>query len=143
MTRNDVVLAILAAAAGRAFTPVQLQKTAFLVTKNLPHIFDAQHTFNFQPYDYGPFDKHVYSEAELLELMGFATISRGRWSTYAATQSGIERGRQLLAQLPREWNEYIHNLSNWALSQSFSSLVKTIYNAYPEMRVNSIFKDPA
>src|SRR4051812_34921382 len=62
MTRGGLVLALLAAAQGRAYTPAQLQKAAFLVTRNLPQAFDRGETFDFQPYDYGPFDKGVYQE---------------------------------------------------------------------------------
>ena len=29
--------------------------------------------FNFVPYDYGPFDRAVYSEAETLQLLGLLT----------------------------------------------------------------------
>jgi hypothetical protein len=31
-------------------------------------------------------------------------------------------------------------VSDWVRAQSFNSLVKAIYDAYPEMKVNSIFR---
>jgi hypothetical protein len=144
MGRGELVLALLASAAGRAYSPAQLQKTAFLVTRNMPGLVTEGPGFDFQPYDYGPFDKDVYNEASALKQQGFAEISQapwGRWVMYAATQAGIERGQQVLAELPAATQEYLRSVSNWALSQSFKSLVKAIYDAYPEMRVNSIFKD--
>ena len=65
----------------------------------------------------------------------------GRWVTYAATQAGIERGQQILNGLSAETSQYLRQVSAWALSQSFGSLVKAIYEIYPDMKVNSIFKD--
>jgi len=144
MSRGELVLALLASAGGRTYSPAQLQKTVFLVTRNMPQLITQGPGFNFQPYDYGPFDRAVYTEAEILKSEGAADISPapwGRWVVYGATQAGIERGRQILAALPQATSEYLQSVSSWALSQSFQSLVKAIYDAYPEMRVNSIFKD--
>lgn len=143
MSKGDLVLALLASAAGRAYSPAQLQKTAFLVTRNLPHIMDSGDTFDFQPYDYGPFDKSVYLQADVLKALGQAEIApsgSGRWVTYAATEQGLAKGQELLGRLPEDAREYVHNVSRWALSQSFTTLVKSIYEQYPEMRQNSIFR---
>lgn len=145
MSRSDLVLALLASAGGRAYTPAQLQKTTFLVTENLPHLITGE-GFDFQPYDYGPFDKDVYVEAQRLRDGGEAVISpaaSGRWVNYAASQEGLGRGLSILNSLSTETQNYISNVSAWALSQSFSSLVKSVYDAYPAMRANSIFRDPA
>jgi hypothetical protein len=144
MSRGELVLALLASAGGRAYSPAQLQKTVFLVTRNMPGLITQGPGFDFQPYDYGPFDKDVYNEAVALKQAGAAEISQapwGRWVTYAATQAGIERGLQIMAELPQATREYLQSVSSWALAQNFQSLVKAIYDAYPEMRENSIFKD--
>ncbi|HEY2009510.1 MAG TPA: hypothetical protein VGH23_11005 [Rhizomicrobium sp.] len=144
MSRADLILALLASASGRSYSPAQLQKTVFLVTRNVPGLVNEGPGFDFQPYDYGPFDKAVYQEAEVLKQAGNAEIVPspwGRWVTYAATQAGIERGEQILNGLRGETAQYLRQVSAWALSQSFSSLVKAIYDMYPEMKVNSIFKD--
>lgn len=146
MSRNDLVLAILAVAAGRPYSPAQLQKTAFLITTNLGGLVTDGPSFNFQPYDYGPFDKDVYVEAQRLRDMGSVEITPspwGRWVTYAATQNGIERGLAILSRMPESAQKYVRDVSAWALAQSFNSLVKSIYDAYPAMRANSIFRDPA
>ncbi|MGC2224227.1 MAG: hypothetical protein WA624_18715 [Methylocella sp.] len=146
MSRGDLVLALLASAAGRAYSPAQLQKSAFLVTTNVPSVVTAGPAFDFQPYDYGPFDRNVYVEAQALRDRGEAEIATapwGRWATYAATQAGIARGEAILSALPQPTRNYIQEVSKWALAQSFNSLVKSIYDAYPAMREKSIFRDPA
>jgi uncharacterized protein len=146
MSRSELVLALLASTGGRAYTPAQLQKTAFLVTKNLQGIVSQGPGFDFEPYDYGPFDKDVYLEAQALRDVGAAEIApapSGRWVTYAATQQGVAAGQEILGRLPVAYQEYVRNVAQWAQAQSFSSLVKAVYDIYPEMRVNSIFRDPA
>jgi hypothetical protein len=144
MNRRELVLAILAAANGRPYSPAQLQKTAFLITANIPWVISEGASFGFRPYDYGPFDSAVYSEAQILRDSGDADISPapwGRWVIYAATPQGVARGNELLNSIQSDAADYIRNVSNWALSQSFTSLVKSIYESYPEMRANSIFRD--
>ena len=143
MQRSDLLLAILASAGGRSFTPVQLQKSAFLVWKNAPTLIDTGPTFNFTPYDYGPFDPSVYAVADGLAMTGTAIIApsaTGRWNTYAASDAGIRRGEQILASLDPNIRDYIGRIVEWVRSQSFHGLVKSIYDAYPDMKVNSIFR---
>jgi hypothetical protein len=143
MDRQDLLLALLACAGGRPYSPVQLQKAAFLISKNMPNLVDQGPPFRFVPYDYGPFDSNVYAESQHLHDRGDAVIAPsgvGRWNTHAASDAGLARGSQILQRMPSETREYFESVSNWVRSQSFSSLVKSIYEAYPEMRANSVFR---
>ncbi|MDB5713027.1 MAG: hypothetical protein JWO15_424 [Sphingomonadales bacterium] len=142
MNRTDAVLAILASANGLALSPVQLQKAAFLLDKN--GLVAEGPRFNFVPYDYGPFDRSVYDEASALAMQGLSSISpspSGRWNVYSATPVGVERGVDVLANLPDNLRTYVRDVTNWVRGQSFASLVKSIYQQYPEMKANSIFQD--
>lgn len=144
MDRREIVLTVLTAGKGRAFSPAQIQKAVFLVDKNLPRLVDRGGGFNFVPYNYGPFDRDVYSEADNLQRDGAAIISpssNGRWMTYAASDLGIKRGEKLLAQMSVKNRRYVESVAEWVLAQSFGSLVKSIYDLYPKMRANSIFQD--
>jgi hypothetical protein len=144
MTRRELLLAVLAAAEGAQYTPVQIQKALFLLSKNMPELVGNGPKFNFVPYDYGPFDIEVYNEANMLKAQGLANISPsgsgGRWNTYAVSPSGLEKGKRILEKLPTAKLSYIKRVSVWVLSLDFGSLVKSIYDAYPEMKVNSIFR---
>ena len=144
MTRQQVLLAILAAANGRPFSPAQIQKAAFLVSRNLPNLVDQGPKYNFVPYDYGPFDQAVYADAEAMRADGEVEISPsplGRWNIYAATDAGIARGAVVASRMDSRSRKYIHGVVDWVRSLSFQQLVKAIYEQYPEMRENSIFKD--
>lgn len=144
MNRRDLLLSILSAADGGTFTPVQIQKAAFLISKNLPNMVKDGPGFAFAPYDYGPFDRNVYIEAEVLRDQGDAIIAaspNGRWLTYAASEQGAVKGQQILNGMHQSFKEYVRAVAAWVRSQPFGSLVKAIYNQYPEMRANSIFKE--
>jgi hypothetical protein len=143
MNRRDLVLAILAAAEGRPYTPVQIQKAAFIVCDQFPNLIDEGPGFHFEPYDYGPFDSDVYAEISHLQVARDAVIAPspfGNWNTYAASDKGLKRGTQLLEEMPAEEEDYIERISAWVRSLSFKRLVKSIYEAYPHMRANSIFR---
>jgi hypothetical protein len=141
VNRRDAILAILASANGQSLTPVQLQKAAFLLDRN--GIIDEAPGFEFVPYDYGPFDRAVYDEATALAMQGRTCVNPspwGRWKVYSATDDGIAAGREVLGRLPSHLSAYVAEVSDWVRKQSFSSLVKSIYEKYPEMRANSIFQ---
>ncbi len=143
MTRSEMLLAILAASQGRPLTPVQIQKAAFLVTRHFPGLIRHGPRYNFTPYDYGPFDQAVYSDVELLARAGEVEITRREgtnWNQYAASDSGIARGTELLGAMRPNEQDYVRRVSAWVRSLSFEDLVRAIYNQYPEMRVNSVFR---
>src|SRR5687767_6333882 len=116
MNRRDLLLAVLAASEGRPYTPVQIQKAVFLVSRNAGQVIDDGEGFNFRPYDYGPFDSAVYSEAERLMTAGEAQITPagfGSWNTYAASDAGVVRGRMLLDELTPDTRNYILGVCEW------------------------------
>lgn len=142
MNRRDVVLAVLGAANGGSYSPAQLQKALFLIDRNLPGIVDQGPAFQFRPYDYGPFDKAVYDEAEVLASYGLARVERSGSSgyrSYSLSEAGREAALAIIVATTTQQREYMETVSSWVRSLSFAKLVKSIYEEYPEMRSNSIF----
>ena len=141
MDRDEMLLAALAAGGENAsFTPVQVQKLFFLLDREVPHLVGGPH-FNFKAYDYGPFDRAVYDGLELLAQSGLALVSNtGRYRLYGLSQTGFQRGANSLSQLPDNAKDYIVSLASWVRSLSFEQLVASVYNRYPDMKVNSVFR---
>jgi hypothetical protein len=81
MQRQDWLLLVLCAAHQEGLTPVQLQKSLFLVGQELPrHV--RSHFYAFFPYNYGPFDPQICRDADRLGKDGFVAIrTDGRRST--------------------------------------------------------------
>ncbi len=75
LERENVTLAVLSLADGM-LTPVQLQKAMFLASDKLSSAFKADSRYNFQPYDYGPFDRQMYEDVEAMERQGLIQINQ-------------------------------------------------------------------
>lgn len=128
-------------AAEAGLSPVQLQKCLFLLGRQLKkHV--GEDFYEFFPYDYGPFCKAVYQDAEVLASEGLIFIERpsGGYATYRITPKGARRARQLSREGPAPAVKHLRTVIEWALPLSFSELVRAIYNRYPEYRTNSVFQ---
>jgi uncharacterized protein len=140
MTRREIVLAGLAGGDGATYTPVQVQKLFFLIDRNISALVRGPH-FDFQPYNYGPFDKTLYHCLEELSNDGLVVVaSHGSWNTYNLSVEGQQLGNAILNSLVTEAADYIRRVSAFVRSLSFTQLVSAIYKAYPEMRENSVFQ---
>jgi uncharacterized protein len=138
----DMILAAIAAGDGITYSPVQIQKLLFLVDKKIPWAFDGPH-FNFIPYDYGPFDVRIYSNFAALSIGGFVEIVREpelRWHKYRLTPKGLTKGHEILGKLEEPARKFIYKLNKFVMSLSFGELIASVYKAYPDMRVNSVFQ---
>lgn len=140
MQRSQLVLAALSVANGALHTPVQVQKLFFLIDREISELVDGPH-FNFQAYNYGPFDQEVYRELENLQLFELAeTVPQGSWSGYRLTIQGQEQGELYFKDVEQDAADYIRRASEFVRNHSFTELVSAIYKAYPEMRQNSVFQ---
>jgi len=143
MERHRWALLAIDEAAPSGLSPVQLQKTLFLIGKNLTREVGDSY-YSFVPYNYGPFDPNVYSDAELLIRQGlvFETRSAGRsWSYYRITRSGhtmAEQSRQT-CEVSERGARYVREVVKWVQSLTFAQLLSAIYRAYPEYKANSVF----
>ena len=142
--RNNLVLLALALSEGAPLSPVQLQKAVFLLQKRkrLQGEELCNEFFQFIPDNYGPFSGEVFDAARCCSRMGLVEISRAEgknYDQYALSVEGVRKGKRLIAQLGKKNRAYARKLIKWVRSQSFSSLVRAIYSAYPDYKVNSIF----
>lgn len=139
MSPKDWTLLVIAAAGGRALSPVQLQKALFLIGEKL--VLPPSDRYEFEPYDYGPFCARVYSDAEQLERDGFVEIGYGRpYRLYCATPEGIDRADSLRKQLESRERAYLDEVVSFVRRLTFKQLVEAVYAAYPRMRANSVYR---
>ena len=142
MDRDQFMLAAMSPAGTGFFTPVQVQKMFFLLDRNISEEKGGEH-FDFVAYDYGPFDKAVYINLEELEDEGlveiqdlYPTLSPKR---YRLTDVGLHEGERILRVFSPYVQKYIQDVVEFVRSSSFADLVAAIYQAYPDMAVNSTF----
>lgn len=146
MDKADFMLATMAAFPYQKFTPVQIQKFFFLLDRKLSDQSDRPSGlpfFEFRPYAYGPFDSKIYDvlrdlcDRNLVVINGDDHHPR---RTYLVTVKGYQEGKDIFDKLAENVQNYIGILGNWILSQSFTQLISSIYDEYPEMQVNSVFR---
>jgi hypothetical protein len=143
MKPAEWALLVIASAGGRPLQPVQLQKSLFLLSRNLPVELTAGGFYQFEAYDYGPFSRMIYEDAEALEGAKFVRIQRppeARFNLYSATTAGKDVADRLGALLPPRATAYVRDIVSFTQSLPFNELVSTIYLLYPDTKINSVFQ---
>lgn len=141
MDRKDWTLLAISFADETGLSPVQLQKCVFLLGREQKDQVGDEF-YEFSAYNYGPFSKLVYQDAEALASEGLVLIDRpaGSYATYRITTEGAERARQLQSEAPSRTVAYLKAVVEWAQQLSFSELLRAIYSKYPGYRANSVFQ---
>jgi hypothetical protein len=141
MERSDWTLLAVCFSGPKGLSPVQLQKSLFLLGAELQR--EVGHDFyTFIPHNYGPFSKQIYTDAEQLAANGLIAIERepGSPAQYVITALGRNRALEVERELSQRVQDYFANVVTWTQQRSFSSLIRSIYEKYPEYRVNSVFQ---
>lgn len=142
MDKRLLLLIALKYAGERGLTPVQLQKSMFLLGQ--AYSDKLANYYNFEPYNYGPFDKTIYVDAKVLAEEGLVSIKEvegHRWQNYFISAKGehwlaVQEG----VGVDTEVVSYLEKLVVWVKSLSFTQLVSAVYKKFPEYKVNSIFE---
>jgi hypothetical protein len=141
MERGDWALLAVGYSPDDRLTPVQVQKSLFLLGQNYRRSLGSY--YRFVPYSYGPFDAKIYSDLEGLAKRGFIELSAvpgQRWSEYALTAAGKAQVRRIGREAPKNSADYLEKAVKWARKLTFSQLVRAIYEHYPSYRKNSVFQ---
>lgn len=142
MNSRDFLLLVVAASDAKPLTPVQLQKSMFLISEaklaETPTSF-----YEFEPYHYGPFDSEVYVDADVLQGEGLVIrmpSTRGAWTDTIVTPEGLIAAKSIEQNLSSQTTDYVKTVVEWVLAQTFSGLLRAIYEKYPAYRENSVFQ---
>jgi DNA-binding PadR family transcriptional regulator len=139
--RSDWLLLALAHRRGAPMTPVQIQKTMFLMAMEAGHQVGPRF-YEFIPYNYGPFDASIYHDLNRLAerglVYGDAAVGRN-WKAFSITAEGLETAGAIRAQADPNAVSYLGRVVEWVSSLSFPALVRAIYDKYPQFKANSVF----
>ena len=142
MRRKDWNLLVISSAGNEGLSPVQLQKALFLLGQTVPRINQAEF-YEFKAYNYGPYSKEIYLDAEILAVDGYVglyTIQGQTWINYKSTETGIKKAKELRSELDNSIIKYIDNIVRWIQRLTFRQLLAYIYKQYPKYAKNSMFK---
>ena len=142
LTRQDWLLLTLSRSPDGAMSPVQIQKALFLFGQEAGRSAGTRF-YSFVPYDYGPFDAAIY--ADLRRMMNEGHVGEewnpGRsWKNYTLTGPGRQAAHVLESEADARLVEFLGRIVVWVKGRSFSDLLRSVYAAYPEFAVNSVFR---
>ena len=123
-------------------SPVQIQKALFLFGQEVGGPVGTQY-YSFVPYDYGPFDAAIYVDLRRMIHEGHVREewNPGRsWKNYMLTGSGREAALVLESDADARLVDFLGRIVTWVKGRSFSDLLRSVYAAYPEFAVNSVFR---
>ena len=143
MKKKDWILIALDCSKSKTLSPVQLQKSLFLLNYMHPGVI-SNNFYDFVPYHYGPFCLQIYEDADFLKSKNLININSniiGRWKIYSITDDGLKYVDILKKKIKPEVYDYALEIVKWIKSKSFSQLISAIYKQFPKFKVNSVFKD--
>lgn len=138
--RKDWLLSAIAQSGTDGLSPIQIQKIMFLLKMEAKKHVGAAF-YEFEAYNYGPFNSTIYRDVETLVEGGFVRQeSAGSYARVMVTSSGLTEAKRLKTALPEGGRKYLKSVVKWVSSVSFNQLLKSIYAKYPEYAVNSVFR---
>lgn len=143
LTRQDWLLLALSKSPDGRMSPVQIQKALFLFGQEAGDLLDTKF-YSFKPYDYGPFDAAIYDDLRRMKNEGHVgeEWKPGRsWKNYMITKSGEAVALGLDKDGERRLTEFLGRIVGWVKARPFSDLLRSVYAAYPDFAVNSVFRD--
>jgi len=143
MDKESITLLVIAADPDGGLSPVQLQKSLFIVGQSGLEELPADY-YEFSPYNYGPFTSEVYSVVDILEgqEMVRKVITGGDdFYRYALTPAGRARAEEVRKGSHGSLCDYIDTTVRWVCSLSFDELLRAIYAKYPGYAINSVFQE--
>lgn len=142
LTRQDWLLLTLSKSPGGAMSPVQIQKALFLFGQEVGSSAGTRF-YSFVPYDYGPFDAAIYVDLRRMMREGLVRGEWGpgrSWKNYALTGRGRKTALAHENDTDARLVEFLGRIVVWVKGRSFSELLRSVYAAYPEFAVNSVFR---
>jgi uncharacterized protein YwgA len=143
MDKESITLLAIAADSDGGLSPVQLQKSLFIVGKSGLEGLPSDY-YEFSPYNYGPFTSEVYAITDILEGKGLVrkVIAGGEnFYRYMLTPEGRAKAAEIRKGSPRLLCDYIETIVRWVCSLSFDELLRAIYAKYPDYAINSVFQE--
>lgn len=146
MDRKDWCLLALALTDDGRLSPVQIQKTLFLMAEEARSIVGRGRFYKFIPHNWGPFSVEIYSDLDAMIEADLVARDRARsgLQVYAITKKGMDRAAELregAAKAERRGVDYLAEAVRWVTDLDFPDLLRAIYAKYPKYAVNSLFRD--
>lgn len=122
--------------------PIRIMKGLFIFSRAVDEgKLPTTETFQFEPMNYGPCSLNVYAALDTLVREGLVRaepVSGETWKRYCISSAGADRLRQEQNPGEQPFAEFLRKLRMWCDAQSFTTLLRAVYHAYPSFAINSV-----
>ena len=118
---------------------LRIMKGLFLFSQEGPEA--VQELYDFEPYNYGPFDTGIYHDLDSLEAEGLITseaVLGTNRRIYKLTPNGQQRMDEILGLAPQGAVYVLARIKRHVTSLSFLDLLRDVYKRYPAYAVQSV-----
>jgi uncharacterized protein YwgA len=140
--RDRLLLFIALDGAPRGLDPIRLQKGMFLFA--MSDESEADDSYRFVPYSYGPMSSQIYRDLEVLleeGLIEAEPVEGQSWSRYSATESGLISARDQLRNEPSQTAaQRLYEIKVDVSSHTYQEVLNDVYDRYPEFASKSVFR---
>jgi hypothetical protein len=137
MRLHDQLLWFLAANPAST-DPIRIMKGLFILSRAVNEgKLPSTETFEFAPMDYGPCSQQVYDCLHELVAQGSVReepVPGETWKRYSIGDAKLSSQNDEEEKIA----DYLRKVRSWCDAQSFTSLLKAVYHAYPSFAVNSV-----
>ncbi|MDO9455264.1 hypothetical protein [Nocardioides sp.] len=118
---------------------VRVQKAGFLLSMRGPARW--RQTFNYRPYDWGPYSDDLAFQVRHLEAEKLIRVSPtgGRYAAHVATKVGELIADMLWMELSPVDRAFVQQVRSYVTTRSFRQLLTEVYAAYPDYATHSKF----
>lgn len=122
---------------------VMIDKEVFLLVKELLNDSSVEEFFDFFPYKLGPYSTEIFKLLGRMEDEGLINIEKSVMGEeiYSITKKGEEYIQTLIGNKDIPVLKKIENMKKFFHQRGYKSLLRYVYEKYPEYIVNSEIKD--
>jgi len=123
----------------RAPDPIRIMKGMFIFSQEGG--VKREESYEFEAYSYGPCSFAIYRDLERLLEEGVIAVTPmpgQNWSLYTCSAAGQLRADDLLSKSRAGSVAKLRESSDFVLSRSFLSLLRDVYQRYPQYARNSV-----
>ena len=143
MMTPEQQLLVFIGAKPQAVDPIRIMKGMFIFTMRVQEdeLPPQEGCFAFGPMSYGPCSPDIYGAIDSLQRKGVISstpVPGETWSEYTATERGRREAEAVASGEDVRSAGFLQQVRDWCDKQSFTSLLRAVYSAYPAYAARSV-----